>query len=190
MKKKITDLTEERTYYKRGTDIAGNRTKEPYQARVKRPVQTVTGWPRFGHYLVDLIIIYGINFVIGLFMGLLAPELVFSMPDIVWNLISMLIVAMYYFAVESTMGTSIGKLVTNSVVIDEYGDKPNSSALLGRSFSRIIPFEAFSCLAERGWHDKFSNTFVVTKAEHVHLQRQLSEQAGEFYVDQREDILD
>ena len=77
-----------------------------------------------------------------------------------------------------------------AVVVDEYGNKPSNSQLIGRSFARIIPFEAFSCLGYRGWHDTLSKTYVVSRAELATLKRMMSEQDGEFFVDSREDILD
>jgi uncharacterized RDD family membrane protein YckC len=189
-KLKITELTEEKTFYHRDRDAFGNRTAEPYQAAVKRKVQTVQGWKRFGHYLIDLIILYAINFLIGLVFALIDPYTANTVPDLTWNLVSMLVTAIYYFGIEYAIGTSIGKLVTNSVVIDEYGDKPDGSTLLGRSFARIIPFEAFSCLGERGWHDTLSKTYVVTKTERDILHKLLEEQSGKIRVDDRHDILD
>ncbi len=189
-KLKITDLTEEKTFYHRERDAFGNRTADPYQAAVKRKVQTVHGWKRFGHYLIDLVVLYAINFGIGFVFATIDPYTANTVSDLMWNVVSMLITAIYYFTVESTMGTSIGKLVTNSVVIDEYGNKPETSTLLGRSFARIIPFEALSCLGERGWHDTLSKTYVVTISEHETLKRLIAEQSGGFRVDERSDILD
>lgn len=34
-----------------------------------------------------------------------------------------------------------------------------------RTLARFIPFEAFSCIGGRSWHDRFSETFVVDDAE-------------------------
>ena len=57
-------------------------------------------------------------------------------------------------------GKSIGKFATQTRVIDEYGNKPQLNKIISRSFLRLIPFEAFSCMGEnsRGWHDKWSDT--------------------------------
>lgn len=188
--KKITDLVEEREYFKTERDAYGNRTREPYTASVKRPIQTVSGGARFGHYLIDLIVLYAINFGIGIIVGIVNPSILLTMPDAMWNVISMLILVAYYFIMESTLQRTVGKFVTDSVVIDEYGNKPSTSTLLGRSFARLIPFEALSCLSERGWHDKLSKTYVVKKKEEAILKRLLQEQAGMIHVDERTDILD
>jgi uncharacterized RDD family membrane protein YckC len=190
MKLKITNLTEEKEFFKTERDAYGNRTREPYTATIKRKVNVISGGPRFGHYLIDLVIMYGINFAFGFIMGVTAPEAVLNMPDVVWYLFGWMITVLYYFIMESTTQRTVGKLVTDSVVIDEYGNKPDTMTLLGRSFARIIPFEAFSCLGERGWHDTLSKTYVVTKQEEATLKRLLSEQEGVPHVDNRADLLD
>ena len=48
-------------------------------------------------------------------------------------------------------------------VVLEDGSLPSSTGYLKRSFSRMIPFEAFSFLGSeaRGWHDTISKTYVV-----------------------------
>lgn len=69
----------------------------------------------------------------------------------------------YYLILELTFGTTIGKLVSRTMIVDEFGEKPLLHAYVVRSFSRIIPFERFSFLTAfcRGWHDIISNTCVV-----------------------------
>ncbi len=72
----------------------------------------------------------------------------------------------YYTLFESLTQKTPGKFFTNTIVINEYGQKPDFSNILGRSMIRLIPFEAFSFLSGgRGWHDRWSNTFVVTLKE-------------------------
>ena len=51
------------------------------------------------------------------------------------------------------------------LVIDEYALKPEPGKIVLRSLSRLVPFEAFSCLGDRGWHDRWTQTFVVDKQE-------------------------
>lgn len=190
MRKRITELYEEKEFFKTERDAFGNRTREPYTASIKRPVKVVSGGARFGHYILDFVLLYAINFGINMILAIVSPETLNSMPLIVSYLISYMILVAYYFILESTIQRTIGKFATDSVVIDIYGDKPSTSVILGRSFARIIPFEAFSCLGERGWHDTMSNTYVVTKQEEANLKRLLSEQSGVMHVDDRTDMLD
>ena len=60
----------------------------------------------------------------------------------------------YYTLFESLTQKTPGKFFTNTIVINEYGQKPDFSNILGRSIIRLIPFEALSFLTTgRGWHD-------------------------------------
>lgn len=189
----IDDIYVEKTFYHRHRDAFGNRVQEPYQKKVKREVQVVTGLLRFGHYLLDAVIIG----VAASFASVVIPSTtILSFPhvelngQVIWpDLTLMFITVAYYFSCEAGMQTTIGKLATGTVVINQYAEKPKNASLLGRSFSRLVPFEAFSCLADRGWHDKWSNTYVVKKEEYQKLKRLLAEQQGVFISDSV-DLLD
>ena len=88
------------------------------------------------------------------------------------------------------MQRTVGKFATNSVVINQYAEAPDAGSLIGRSFARLVPFDAFSCLGgDRGWHDKWSKTYVVTTEERDKLRKLLNEQQGIFISDS-EDLLD
>ena len=70
----------------------------------------------------------------------------------------------YYLFCEGIWGRSIGKWITKTKVVRMDGEKPKFLQILGRSFARIIPFEAFSFLVSNnpiGWHDHLSKTLVV-----------------------------
>ena len=80
------------------------------------------------------------------------------------RLITSVGLALIYFTLEFlTKGRSIGKFITKTRVVLEDGSNPTALDYLKRSFSRIIPFEAFSFLGAegRGWHDTISKTYVV-----------------------------
>ncbi len=74
-----------------------------------------------------------------------------------------LISLFYYIVLESLFGRTIGKLVTGTKVVNEFGGKASFGQILGRSFARMIPFEAFSFLGStgRGWHDSLPKTYVI-----------------------------
>jgi len=80
----------------------------------------------------------------------------------------------YYFICEMTFQSSVGKLISGSIVIDDYAQKPDAGTLLLRTLCRLIPFEWFSCFAERPWHDRLSNTYVVKREVRDHLQNLLN----------------
>lgn len=185
--KKITEIKIEKEMFKTEKDELGNRIKVPYMGKVNCQLNLVKGWARFGHYLIDLVVIYALAIALGIVLAIVNPDFILSMGKIEERIYGMLTVAFYYFISEVTMQRTIGKLATNSIVVDEYGNKPTAMAILGRSFARIVPFEAFSCLSEQGWHDTWSKTFVITKAELERVKRMRDE--GNFLSD-RQDILD
>lgn len=197
MKPTIEDLKETRTFYKRDRDASGKETKEPYQKKVKRNVQVVSGFTRFGHYLIDAIIIGAITYGIEmLIFGSYASSHQFSTHtrleytySFIPALDQIIITVGYYFFCELILQRTIGKYATNSVVINQYAEAPETNSLLGRSFARLVPFEALSCLGDRGWHDTWSKTYVVTVTERDRLKRLLNEQEG-FFLSDSEDTLD
>jgi uncharacterized RDD family membrane protein YckC len=69
----------------------------------------------------------------------------------------------FYFILESTSQRTIGKLITQTKVVLENGEKPSLETIIIRSLCRIIPFEPFSFFGNipRGWHDTISKTYVV-----------------------------
>ena len=64
----------------------------------------------------------------------------------------------YYIIFESIFLQTLGKLHNDSYVRFK-GNR--LSAIAVRSLCRLIPFDAFSFLGEKGWHDSLSNTEVV-----------------------------
>ena len=181
---KITDLREKRfrtTYTK---DAHGNRIrgKEEYYAR--RTVRTVKNGPRFGHFIIDLLAFEVIITLIQYMVSLV--ELAFgshSVPGItaiyVGSLFGLLLYPLMYFVSEHLWQRSPGKFLTKTLVIDEYGNKPDLRQLVLRSLIRLVPFEAFSCLGDTysyGWHDRWSQTYVVTEEELERLKKLMHEQ--------------
>jgi uncharacterized RDD family membrane protein YckC len=71
----------------------------------------------------------------------------------------------YYSIFEGLFGRTLGKIITGSVVINEYGLKPSFRTILKRTLCRLIPFDALSFLGVSGrmWHDSLSDTYVVEK---------------------------
>jgi len=73
---------------------------------------------------------------------------------------SMLVI---YIIFEAVTGKTLGKHITGTKVVNEYGDRPSFGQVLGRSFARLIPLEALSFFGTptRGWHDSLTGTYVV-----------------------------
>lgn len=142
---------------------------QAYQAY--REVNVIRGWKRLGHYLIDALIIAGIRMVFNLIFGYVAPEVTFTTPEQFMQLelklaaIGMAETLLYYGGFEIILGSTPGKMLLGRMVIDQYGERPPATTILLRTICRLIPFEVFSCLMPRGWHDQLSKTFVVDQAE-------------------------
>ena len=126
---------------------------------------------RFTNYFIDYLVLIIINLNIGVFLGVFMAALSPDSLQYVQNagiieqyVFATIVGTIYYTFFEAISGRSIGKLITKTKVVDEFGNKPSFSALLLRSICRFIPFEAFSFLGgsePRGWHDTISNTKVI-----------------------------
>jgi len=126
---------------------------------------------RFANYLIDLVLQYGIGYLIGLVIGLMykhlnvvAPyELITNMGGFGEVVFSYTIMLFYYFIFEATTQRSPAKFITGTKVITFEGEKPSAGTILKRTFCRMIPFNAFSFLGElgKGWHDTISDTYVI-----------------------------
>ncbi len=190
-KKKITEIRE--TYIVKtrlkGDAIAADGTKFENKTMVRyKEVQYVEGWVRFGHYIIDTIIYYFFSILVGILLAILLVAFGVDIKsltsdnntivDLLSNLSSWLIFYPgYYILFESSMQTSPGKLIMKRVVVNKYGEKPELTTIIKRSYSRIVPFEIFSCLSSLGWHDKWSDTFVIRKKdlEELKLAMQIQE---------------
>ncbi|GAA5505351.1 RDD family protein [Novipirellula caenicola] len=119
---------------------------------------------RLANFLIDYIMQFVVSFVFGAIIVLVGGQdgvdFINQTPGF---LIGLPLFLIYYILCEATTSRTLGKLVTGTKVVNEQGGKPTFGQILGRTFSRLIPFEAFSFLGEtsRGWHDRFPHTFVV-----------------------------
>lgn len=126
---------------------------------------------RLANLMIDRIAFYIVVFVLffmlsGVFeitnnqAGLYWINTISKLEDV---LISAIVVLLYYTILESLTGRTLGKLITNTSVVNQKGEKPTFEVILKRTFIRLIPFDAFSFLSTpcRGWHDEWVGTFVV-----------------------------
>lgn len=119
---------------------------------------------RFLNLVTDYFVQFGISFAFGIMTVVIGGEagvdFIDRTPGI---LIGIPILLAYYFFFEATTGRTLGKLVTGTKVVNEYGERATLRQIAGRTFARLIPFEAFSFLGTptRGWHDSLPKTFVI-----------------------------
>ncbi len=135
------------------------------EEEVKRQLNIASKGQRLANSLIDFVIIFLVGgFLLGLLLGFTGQEEILE-DDLQLNILSYLMYLVYYFLMEVTTGKTVGKMITKTRVVDLEGGKPSPGQILGRSFARFIPFEAFSFLGESGigWHDSLPGTRVIAE---------------------------
>jgi uncharacterized RDD family membrane protein YckC len=188
MKTKITEIKENYTVNRPTKNSTGERVYEEKSFTRYKDVNTVTGWARFGHYALDVIFYDIFAMILAVPIVIILMTLGMDVENIGegsgwYNILDRLISWLvlypgYYILFESTMQSTPGKIILGRVVVDEYGEKPSFLTIVKRSYSRVVPFEAFSCLSNLGWHDTWSDTFVIRKKDLEELK--LAIKAQEF----------
>lgn len=126
-------------YLYKNTDLLPINTEKVKATKTKR----------FLNYFVDIIIISFISFLFG-----------FNLNG--QNLTVVIVFLSYYLLMEGVFSTTIGKLLTNTKVVDI--DGTSVVEVFVRTMCRIIPFEPLSFLfGKNGWHDSISKTTVIDK---------------------------
>jgi uncharacterized RDD family membrane protein YckC len=171
-KQKITEIREHYKIRRRSGFANGEQQyKEVTGVRFKN-VNYVDGWPRFGAFLLDIVFILIFEAIVGGSIGLVLGltdnlNILESRSfDTILKLLTYLVIRpMYYIIFEGSIQASPAKLIMGRVVVNEYGEKPSVGQIVARSYIRMIPFEAFSCLSNVGWHDTWSKTYVLRKVD-------------------------
>jgi uncharacterized RDD family membrane protein YckC len=130
---------------------------------------------RFVNFLIDRVVFLGIIFVIALLWEALAGKTGATLDNSILRqntieaklldiLLTAVLTVIYYTISEGvSKGRTIGKMVTGTIAIREDGVPFTFKDAFMRSLCRIIPFEPFSALGYRPWHDSMSKTAVVKK---------------------------
>lgn len=152
-----------------GADLSGVGKSKPF---VPDPVGL---GKRLANLVIDTVAYYALAFVsaftLMLILAVIDPEMVEGMiPEDdstpLWAYVFAISVYLLYFTVmEALLGRTVGKMVTGTRVVDVHGHKPSWGTAFRRSISRLVPFEGFSFLGSepRGWHDRWTETYVVHK---------------------------
>lgn len=143
-----------------------------------------TQFQRFLNLCIDLMFIYILVLSLGTTIILVALSANhFELSNWVENLsifeigfYSAVVAFLYYYFTEVYFSRTIAKLITHTIVVDADGIKPSRKSFFIRTCCRFIPFEAFTFLNEipRGWHDSFSQTYVVKKRKLKKMRKQSS----------------
>ena len=132
-----------------------------------------------------------VNFIIDYFISIIIVIMLYSLAIMLYSLVTgtdyvvnadklaeinkyidrIITAILYAFVIYLTefltKGRSLWKLITGTMVVKDDGSLPTSEDFLKRNFSRIVPFDAFSFLGSRGWHDSWSDTKVVKRKSYL-----------------------
>ena len=109
-------------------------------------------WKRFYNYLIDLFVI-----------SMICYPFIYDLDNVrQLNLLIYSIFLLYYLIMEGVFRTTIGKLITNTRVVNFDGSRAENIFI--RTICRFIPFETLSFLfSTNGWHDSISKTIVIDR---------------------------
>lgn len=125
-------------------------------------LQLATKGQRFANLMLDTVFYQLVLFVCSFVVALANPSMVPVLEDYSLPL-SLAVMLVYYIGFEAVIGRTPAKAISGTRVVDETGRPVSVVQVLGRTFSRIVPFELFSFLGDPpvGWHDTWSHTRVV-----------------------------
>jgi len=132
--------------------------------------ETTTDYPLAtrGQRFINLLIDYFFVIVLSIILGVLGAvfglgQQIDQMND---NLFGVIVMTLYYLPQEAVWGTTLGKLVTKTRVVDLNGNEIAFGKALGRTLCRFIPFEGITFLGgngrPHGIHDKLAKTKVIS----------------------------
>ena len=143
---------------------------------------------RFLNLCIDLMFIYIIVLSLGTTIILVAlsannfewSNWVENLSTIEIGFYAVIVAFLYYYFTEVYFSRTIAKLITHTIVVNADGTKPSGKSFFVRTCCRFIPFEVFTFLKEfpRGWHDTFSQTYVVKKRKLNKMRKQFNAMAN------------
>jgi uncharacterized RDD family membrane protein YckC len=138
---------------------------DPGPMAIPQSVFPASEGARFVNLILDQLACYALSYGVGYAIALTARALgtLFLVHQIPQLLFGVAVVLIYYVPQEALCGKTLAKFVTGTRVVAASGVKPTFGQIVGRTFCRMIPFEAFSFLQSNpvGWHDRFSGTRVI-----------------------------
>jgi uncharacterized RDD family membrane protein YckC len=135
-----------------------------YAARETFEIVPAGRWRRFWTYWIDAFAFLFLATLLGVIIGLVSgeegAEQLTGVSDL---LLSQTLLTIYYVSLEGGTGRTLGKLVMGTRVVNEDGHPPSLGQVVGRTFARLIPFEALAIFGDevRTLHDSFTRTYVV-----------------------------
>lgn len=118
---------------------------------------------RFAHYIIDVFIMI---LIFSKYIFFLPRSFTRALEEIFGDRLATFVLffvvsTIYYLVFEGIFKTTPGKYLLQNRVVSHQSEKVRFSQIVARTFSRRIPFEAFSFFGVNGWHDSLSKTGVV-----------------------------
>jgi len=149
-------------------DQANDPYRAPAGAISEAPIflgmETAGRWRRFLGYLVDSVVLWVLNVVGIIVLMAMAGSFEESAVSTVQQLVlSLSLTVCYYLVMEGIFARTLGKFACGTRVVGSDGGQPSFGQVLGRTFSRFIPFECFAIFGEQRLmlHDSLAQTRVV-----------------------------
>jgi len=129
-------------------------------------------WLRLVAYIIDIIVLMGASFVLGLFLGIIAPDIVGLESEGVWNVLGIGIAWIYYASMESSSKqATLGKMALGLKVTDLEKKPISFGKATGRFFGKILSVIilgiGFLMIAftekKQGLHDQLAGCLVLKK---------------------------
>jgi uncharacterized RDD family membrane protein YckC len=119
---------------------------------------------RFCNFLLDMFAISFLTIITILILkGFLQSFQDYSLRNN--RIITFILYFLYYFIFESSLSTTLGKLITKTKVVDQISlSKPSLLKIILRTLCRFIPFEGIAIFfseKNRPLHDIISRTTVI-----------------------------
>jgi uncharacterized RDD family membrane protein YckC len=136
--------------------------------------QASTG-QRFLNFLIDnLLMRFGLSYLTGAAVGFLlatlfpdyASKIVYDRTSLDFILLLYMVgilnyLIYYTFCEKVFRGYTLGKLITGTRAVRDDGTELTFKDAILRSLTRLVPFEVFSALGYRPWHDAWTKTTVI-----------------------------
>ncbi len=135
-------------------------------------LEMATQGTRFGTYVIDRILSFGLSMVLAMFYFAMNPAAAESFDDTTASgklldyASGYLSLILYYVFFETVCkGRTIGKMICGTRALTVEGEIMDVGTVIKRTLCRIVPFDALSFLGAfgNGWHDRWSDTMVVTE---------------------------
>ncbi len=135
----------------------------------EEPVKLVPAniFKRLANYLFDILVFsFALGFVLSIvasYHPALRARIIAQQPFSFIEQFSIFFIYGLFLSVceAAFKGKSPGKFLTRTRAVYLTGKQINSQTAFLRGLIRIVPFEAFSAIITRPWHDRWSSTVVV-----------------------------